>query len=93
MHITGNRQDSLKFRVPSLRNVMLTFPYSHDGRLYTIDQVLDHYATGILQSSTLDPLLKNGIKLTASERSNIKAFLSTLTDSSFISDKRFAQPE
>ncbi len=93
MHITGSPQDSLKFRVPSLRNVVLTFPYTHDGRFYTIDNVLNHYATGIQQSNTLDPLLKNGIALTAGERSNLKLFLNTLTDSSFISNKRFAQPQ
>jgi cytochrome c peroxidase len=54
---------------------------------------LNHYATGIVQSSTLDSSLKNGIPLNTEERSNIKAFLKTLTDSTFINDKRFAQPQ
>jgi cytochrome c peroxidase len=93
MRISNKSEDSLKFRVPSLRNVELTFSYMHDGRFYTFDQVLNHYATGVVQSPTLDPLLKNGISLSSTERINIKAFLRTLTDSTFIKDKRFEQPQ
>jgi cytochrome c peroxidase len=93
MRITNKKEDSLKFKVPSLRNVMLTFPYMHDGRFYSIDQVLNHYATGIINSPTLDPLLTNKIVLTSTERTQLKAFLTTLTDSVFIADKRFAQPQ
>jgi cytochrome c peroxidase len=78
--------------VPSLRNVTITFPYMHDARFYSLDQVLRHYATGIVNSPTLDPLLANKIPLTQAERTDIKAFLKTLTDSSFIRDKRFSQP-
>ncbi len=92
MKITGKPEDSLKFKVPSLRNVALTFPYMHDARFYSMDQVLRHYATGIVNSPTLDPLLANKIPLTPAERTNIKVFLRTLTDSSFIRDKRFSQP-
>lgn len=92
MRITRKSEDSLKFKVPSPRNVALTFSYMHDGRFYTFDQVLNHYATGIKQSATLDPLLKNGIPLNITEKAAIKAFLKTLTDSTFISDPRFAQP-
>ncbi len=92
MMITGKKEDSLKFKVPSLRNVFLTFPYTHDGRFYSIDNVLNHYSSGITQSATLDPVLKNGIPLTPEEKYYIKIFLSTLTDSTFINDSRFAQP-
>ncbi len=92
MRITGRSEDSLKFKVPSLRNVAVTFPYMHDARFYSMDQVLRHYATGIVNSPTLDPLLVNKIPLTPAERTDIKAFLKTLTDSSFLHDKRFAQP-
>jgi cytochrome c peroxidase len=92
MATTGKKEDSLKFKVPSLRNVYLTFPYTHDGRLYSIDKVLDHYSSGIQQSPTLDPLLRNRIQLNSEEKYYIKIFLSTLTDSTFINNKRFAQP-
>ena len=92
MRITGKKEDSLKFKVPSLRNVFQSFPYGHDGRFYSIDNVLNHYSTGIQISPTLDPLLKNKIPLTTEERYYIKTFLATLTDSTFLNDKRFAQP-
>jgi cytochrome c peroxidase len=69
MRITGNRLDSLKFKVPTLRNISLTFPYMHDGRIYGLGQVIDHYRTGIITSQpTLDPLLVNRIPLTNSEK-------------------------
>jgi len=93
MRITHNSADSIKFKVPSLRNIMITFPYMHDARFYTLDQVFNHYAGGVVQSSTLDPLLKNGIPLSPTERFNLKAFFRTLTDSTFIKDGRFSQPQ
>lgn len=93
MRITNNAADSLKFKVPSLRNVYETYPYMHDGRFWNLTQVLDHYSTGIQNSSTLDPLLANKIPLTATEKFNLIYFLGTLTDTSFTKDKRFSQPQ
>lgn len=93
MRITNKPEDSLKFKVPSLRNVALTFPYGHDGRFSSITSVLDHYSSGIQTSPTLDPLLKNKIALTNAEKFYVLEFLKTLTDSTFISDERFSQPE
>lgn len=92
MRITGKKEDSLKFKVPSLRNVALTSPYMHDGRFYSFDAVFFHYENDIQIGPTLDTLLKNKIPLTAIEKNNLKAFLRTLTDSTFIKDKRFEQP-
>lgn len=90
MRITGNRNDSLKFKVPSLRNIVSTFPYMHDGRFYTLGQVIDHYRTGIITTQpTLDPLLANRIPLTNSEKNDLLFFLYTLTDSTLINDPRF----
>lgn len=93
MRITNKKEDSLKFKVPSLRNVAITFPYEHDGRFSSITSVLDHYSSGIQNSVTLDPLLKNKIPLSNFDKFYLLEFLKTLTDSSFINDKRFAQPE
>lgn len=90
--ITRNPADSLKFKVPSLRNVALTFPYMHDGRMYTLQDVLQHYRGGIRQSPTLDPLLQFGIGMSNTDMVNIISFLRTLTDSSFVQDPRFAAP-
>lgn len=78
--ITQNETDYGRFKVPSLRNVMLTYPYMHDGRFFSIRDVLNHYDSGIVHSETLDPLLIDGIPMTESEKDAIIAFLSTLTD-------------
>lgn len=90
--ITGLPQDSGLFRVPSLRNVALTKPYMHDGRFSSLSQVLEHYSSGIVASGTLDPHFSNGsITLTTQEKTDLIAFLYTLTDQRFISDRRFSE--
>lgn len=92
-HITGLPQDRYKFKVPTLRNIALTGPYMHDGRFTTLQQCLNHYTNGVTNMENLDPLLQpNGIELSASEKSDIIAFLNTLTDYKFINDKRFSEP-
>lgn len=93
IRITNRSEDSLKFKVPSLRNIFQTFPYGHDGRFTSINQMLEHYSTGIQDGPTLDPLLKNKIPLTATEKFYLTQFLATLTDSTFLTDKRFAEPQ
>lgn len=89
MRITRLPEDIRKFKVPSLRNLKYTAPYMHDGRFNTLEAVLDHYATGIQQSATLDTELVNGIQLSAKQRGDLLAFLNTLNDESFINDTRF----
>ncbi len=78
--ITNNVDDYGKFKVPSLRNVALTYPYMHDGRFQSLEEVLDHYSDGIVSSHSLDPELVNGIPMTTEEKKQIIAFLKTLTD-------------
>lgn len=89
--ITLNKEDNYKFRVPSLRNVEATRPYMHDGRFRSLETVLDHYEKGIVQSQTLDSQLKNGIVLTTDEKQKIIAFLKTLTDEEFMSNKLLSE--
>jgi cytochrome c peroxidase len=89
VEVTGDPADSLKFKVPTLRNIALTGYYAHDGRYISVGQLLDHYSSAIPPSSTLDPSLQNGIPLTALEKFYLEEFLHTLTDSSLISDPRF----
>ncbi|GAB4034608.1 cytochrome-c peroxidase [Spirosoma jeollabukense] len=92
--ITLNEADRLKFRVPSLRNVEKTFPYMHDGRFTTLEQVLTHYTTGVKDSPSLDPALKVngalGIALSDTEKKQVIAFLLTLTDNTFINNRAFS---
>jgi cytochrome c peroxidase len=92
--ITPNDPSSYyTFKVPSVRNLKYTTPYMHDGRFTTVDQVLEHYSTGIHQTPNLDPSLTAGISLTASEKEDLKAFLNTLNDETFVKDIRFREPK
>jgi cytochrome c peroxidase len=92
MKITGLKEDSLKFKVPSLRNLSVSYPYMHDGRFYTVGQVLEHYRIGVQSGPTLDTLLKNKIPMSKLEKSDLILFLSTLTDSTLLHDKRLGAP-
>lgn len=84
MKLTHNNNDSLKFKVPTLRNVEYTYPYMHDGRFKNLSQVLQHYSSGITNSSTVAIQLKNGVPLTSNERVDIATFLLCLSDKKFI---------
>jgi len=95
--------DNGKFVAPTLRNITLTAPYMHDGRFTTLEQVLDHYSDHVQMNSPgldvnliqgiNDPILNPGrMGLTATEKRQVIAFLKTLTDSTFITDKRFSDP-
>lgn len=89
MQITKKASDSLTFKVPSLRNIFQTAPYGHDGRFNSVGQVIDHYRTGVMNGPTTDPLVKNRIPLDEFQKNDLIIFLRTLTDSSFLADKRF----
>jgi cytochrome c peroxidase len=82
--VTGRATDAGKFKTPSLRNVALTAPYMHDGRLGTLEEVVAHYDHGVSRSATLDPNLAKhpdaGLQLTTDEQRALVAFLRTLTD-------------
>jgi len=92
MNITGDKNDSLKFKVPTLRNCALTYPYMHDGRFFTLGQVIDHYRTGIhTDQPNLDSSLKNRLPMTNIEKNNLLYFLHTLTDSALVHNPRFAE--
>ncbi len=89
--ITNINSDMGKFKVPTLRNIELSYPYMHDGRFETLEQVLSHYSNGVKQSGTLDPTLSGGIALSATEKTQLVAFLKTLTDIEFTKDERFKE--
>jgi cytochrome c peroxidase len=90
--ITGYKSDLLKFKVPSLRNIAVTYPYMHDGRFYSLSQVLNHYTKKFAATDILDPVLQKGISLNEQDKKDIIAFLKTLTDKKFLTDKRFNNP-
>lgn len=89
--ISNDKSDSLKFKVPTLRNVQVSFPYTHDGHIFSLYQMVEHYRSGIITGqSTLDSLLKNRLTMTLKEKNDVVYFLYTLTDSSFFKNPRFA---
>ena len=102
--VTKNPMDKGKFKIPSLRNIALTAPYMHDGRFNTLEEVLAHYNDHIRMSATLDILIREAsnepreitdsiaLKLTKEEINDIIAFLKTLTDSTFITNEKYADP-
>ena len=82
--VTGRDGDLGKFSTPTLRNVALTAPYMHDGRFKTLEEVIEHYSSGVQRSPTLDPNLAKhpaeGIQLSSPDKKALVAFLKTLTD-------------
>ncbi|WP_300663162.1 cytochrome c peroxidase [Fluviicola sp.] len=92
MKVTQKPSDSLKFKVPTLRNIERSAPYMHDGRYRSLQMVLFHYSSNIHSSPTLSPKLRNGIDLNENDKRNIIAFLKTLTDYTFLTNKQFYYP-
>jgi cytochrome c peroxidase len=83
--------DQGKFRVPTLRNCMLTAPYMHDGSVNDIDSVFAIYSRGGLRGAPRHPLI-SGFELTEDDATSLKAFLKTLTDTSYLKRPLFINP-
>ena len=85
--IFNDSLDIGKFKVPSLRNIELTFPYMHDGNLSTIESVIKHYKIGgrkhPLQNSIIKPF-----NLSNKEMYQLKKFLYSLTDTTYLNNYR-----
>lgn len=87
--LTGDTADMGKFKTPSLRNILHTSPYMHDGSLATIDEVIDHFARGghdhPNRSQWIEPF-----QIGPSDRAALKAFLASLSDPTFMEDPRLS---
>jgi len=101
--LTGDPADMGKFRAPTLRNVALTAPYMHDGSIASLEAVLDFYAAGgrniasgpYTGDGRLNPFkdgFVNGFTLTEQSKTDLIAFLNSLTDEDFIASSRFSNP-
>ena len=94
--VTMSPADKGKMKVTSLRNIELTTPYMHDGRFTTLEEVVDHYNSGLEMSPTLDPALANtintGLMLDAQDKADLVAFLKTLTDQTFLNNQEYSDP-
>ena len=86
------------FKVTTLRNVELTAPYMHDGRFNTLEEVIEHYNSGVKNHPNLSPQLRlpggqvRLLNLSAQDKAALVAFLKTLTDVSVTTDVKFANP-
>ncbi|MDQ3015982.1 MAG: cytochrome C peroxidase [Bacteroidota bacterium] len=89
--VTGKPGDMGKFKAPTLRNIAFTAPYMHDGRFQSLDEVLDHYNSGGQNSPTKNAFIYH-LNLTTSEKSDLIAFILTLTDSSALTNPAFQNP-
>jgi cytochrome c peroxidase len=99
--ITGNRADVGKFKVPSLKNIELTAPYMHDGRFATLEEVVEHYSTGVMANPNLSPPLRVGntpngqphnLNLSTKDKAALVAFLKTLTDNTIAGEAKYSSP-
>ena len=101
--LTGRPEDMGRFKAPSLRNVAVTAPYMHDGSIATLDEVLDHYASGgrtiktgpnagVGHDNPLKSSFVPGFDMTPEERAELIAFLTSTTDEQFLKDPRFSDP-
>ncbi|MBK9329721.1 MAG: cytochrome-c peroxidase [Sphingobacteriales bacterium] len=93
---TGNPSDNGRFKIPALRNLAFSNPYMHDGRFATLDEVIDFYNEGPKGSPTLEPIMREkankrvettgfwGLNLSTQDKADLKAFLLSFTDSSFV---------
>lgn len=91
MNVTGNAADSMVFKIPSLRNTQLSYPYMHDGRFYSVDETINHYISIDTSRMDIDPILKKKkIQMTALQKNQLIYFLYTLTDTVFTKNKKFA---
>jgi len=95
--VTGKAEDMGKFKVTSLRNIAYTAPYMHDGRFKTLEEVVEHYNSGIpFGIANLDPFLlgpSNGLGLSTQQKADLVAFLKTMSDESLLKNPAYAKPD
>jgi cytochrome c peroxidase len=89
--------ETILFKSPSLKNVAVSGPYMHDGRMATLEAVVEHYSMGIQDGPALDPQLRpNGqplrLNLPPADKAALVAFMRTLSDPQLAGDPRFTNP-
>ena len=95
--VTGNSSDIGAYKAPTLRNLVFRAPYMHDGRFKTIDEVLLFYNSQLVWSPSINPLMHHigthGVRLLPSQLADLKSFLLSLSDSSFVTNPAFSKPQ
>jgi cytochrome c peroxidase len=86
------------FKVGSLRNIELTAPYMHDGRFNTLEEVVEHYNSGVRNHPNLSAQLRlpggqpRLLNLSPQDKTALVAFLKTLTDTNVTTDVKYSNP-
>ena len=92
--ITGSHWDRGAYKAPTLRNIAVSSPYMHDGRFTTLDEVINFYSEGVKNSENINPLMHHvmdgGVQLNDLEKAQLKAFLNTLTDETFLNNPNYS---
>jgi len=93
--VTNNLRDYGSFKVPTLRNIMLSAPYMHDGRFATIQDVLNHYNQGFHDGPDVAAVIRLHLQrppLTQAVMDTMITFFHTLTDTSFVHNPALSSP-
>jgi cytochrome c peroxidase len=89
---TKRAEDLGKFRAPTLRNIAVTAPYMHDGSIATLEEVVDHYASGGRYDHANKSRIIRPFRLTDGDRRDLVEFLRSLTDEELLRDPRWGDP-
>lgn len=83
--IHNDSTDIGKFKVPSLRNIDMTYPYMHDGSMNTLEEVLSHYSKGGNPHRNKDERIVP-FTISEDEQNDLIHFFQALTDTSYLKD-------
>lgn len=83
LRFSKDSSDLARFKVPSLRNVLVTAPYMHDGSFSTLSEVIEHYNSGGKSHASKSDLIKP-LGLTEEEKKDLVGFLKSLTNSIYL---------
>lgn len=90
--------ETRRLKSPSLKNVALSSSFMHDGRFSSLEEVVEHYSSGVQDGPGLDGRLKGADgaplkpQLSAQDKAALVAFMKTLSDPVLGRDTRFASP-
>ena len=96
--INNNPTQKGVFKVPMLRNIALTAPFMHDGRFETLEDVIEHYNSGVQAHPNLHNNLRNidgtprKLDLSQEQKDALVAFMHTLTDETSIALEKYSDP-
>lgn len=91
--ITLQAEDEALFKVPNLRNIEYSKPYMHDGSIGRLEEVVEHYSSGIQPHHNLDNQLPaGGFQYSEDEKEALVAFLKSLTDHEFLETQALSNP-